>query len=192
MNKVYRILLQDNFSSLVIQLAKHIAKLRERQNATENKRVLVAQDNTHIYAPLANYLWLSQLKWELEDRVFNYLYPNEYRHIVQLLHERRIAREIYIDNFVRFLRQSMHNAGLEVNQIYGRPKHIYSIWRKMQTKVLAFNELFDLYAVRIVVKQLQDCYTILSLIHDHFNYLPDKFDDYIAYPKPNGYQSIHT
>ncbi|PLK58692.1 hypothetical protein CEX73_01805 [Candidatus Palibaumannia cicadellinicola] len=193
MDNVCRILLTivDDLRCLVIKLAERIAYLRELQDAPEDERVLAAKESTHIYAPLANRLGIGQLKWELEDFCFRYLYPNEYKRIAKLLHERRIDREQYIEYFVTSLRHAMLKAGLKAD-IYGRPKHIYSIWRKMQKKALAFEELFDLCAVRFVVEQLQDCYAVLGLLHTNFSHLPDKFDDYVANPKPNGYQSIHT
>lgn len=108
-----------------------------------------------------------------------------------MLHERRIAREQYIENIVISLRKTIQQADLQA-AIDGRPKHIYSIWRKMQQKELEFDELFDVRAVRVVVDRLKECYATLSIVHTHFCYLPDEFDDYVANPKPNGYQSIHT
>lgn len=117
--------------------------------------------------------------------------PDDYKRIASLLHERRLDREEYIDNFVTALRNDMKEEGIQA-EIYGRPKHIYSIWRKMQKKSLSFDELFDVRAVRIVVERLQDCYAALGIVHTHFRHLPDEFDDYVANPKPNGYQSIHT
>ncbi|MDN6229379.1 MAG: GTP diphosphokinase, partial [Enterobacterales bacterium] len=145
----------------------------------------------NIYAPLANRLGIGQLKWELEDFCFRYLHPDEYKKIAKLLHERRIDREQFIDDFVEALRKEMAKEGVKA-EIYGRPKHIYSIWRKMQKKALAFDELFDVRAVRIVVERLQDCYAALGIVHTHYRHLPNEFDDYVANPKPNGYQSIHT
>ncbi|VTP76886.1 GTP pyrophosphokinase [Leclercia adecarboxylata] len=137
-------------------------------------------------------VWVSgQLKWELEDYCFRYLHPAEYKRIAKLLHERRIDREHYIEEFVGGLRKSMKEEGVKA-EVYGRPKHIYSIWRKMQKKHLAFDELFDVRAVRIVAERLQDCYAALGIVHTHYRHMPDEFDDYVANPKPNGYQSIHT
>lgn len=140
---------------------------------------------------LANRLGIGQLKWELEDYCFRYLHPAEYKRIAKLLHERRIDREHYIEEFVGHLRSEMKAEGVKA-EVYGRPKHIYSIWRKMQKKHLAFDELFDVRAVRIVAERLQDCYAALGIVHTHYRHLPDEFDDYVANPKPNGYQSIHT
>ncbi|QDX29097.1 GTP diphosphokinase [Dickeya poaceiphila] len=181
----------EDFRCVVIKLAERIAHLREVKDAPEEERVLAAKECTNIYAPLANRLGIGQLKWELEDFCFRYLHPDEYKRIAKLLHERRIDREQYIDDFVKNLRTSMAAEGLKAD-VYGRPKHIYSIWRKMQKKSLSFDELFDVRAVRIVVDRLQDCYAALGIVHTHYRHLPDEFDDYVANPKPNGYQSIHT
>ncbi|MFP1739358.1 GTP diphosphokinase [Lonsdalea quercina] len=181
----------EDFRCVVIKLAERIAHLREVKDAPEEERVLAAKECTNIYAPLANRLGIGQLKWELEDFCFRYLHPEEYKRIASLLHERRIDREQYIDDFVTNLRQAMEKDGLKA-EVYGRPKHIYSIWRKMQKKSLSFDELFDVRAVRIVVERLQDCYGALGIVHTHYRHLPDEFDDYVANPKPNGYQSIHT
>lgn len=181
----------EDFRCVVIKLAERIARLREVKNEAEDIRVLTAKECLNIYAPLANRLGIGQLKWELEDYCFRYLHPEEYRRIAALLHERRIDRERYIERFVGNLRQAMQQENIDA-EIYGRPKHIYSIWRKMQKKSLAFVELFDVRAVRIVVEKLQECYAALGIVHTHYRHLPDEFDDYIANPKPNGYQSIHT
>ncbi|MBS0968953.1 GTP diphosphokinase [Chimaeribacter arupi] len=181
----------EDFRCVVLKLAERIAHLREVKDAPEDERVLAAKECTNIYAPLANRLGIGQLKWELEDFCFRYLHPDEYKRIAKLLHERRIDREQYIDDFVGNLRRAMQGENIKAD-IYGRPKHIYSIWRKMQKKSLAFDELFDVRAVRIVVDRLQDCYAALGIVHTHYRHLPDEFDDYVANPKPNGYQSIHT
>lgn len=181
----------DDFRCVVIKLAERIAHLREVKEAPEDERVLAAKECTNIYAPLANRLGIGQLKWELEDYCFRYLHPEEYRRIAKLLHERRIDRERYIDEFVSQLRKAIKEEGVKA-EVYGRPKHIYSIWRKMQKKHLSFDELFDVRAVRIVAERLQDCYATLGIVHTHYRHMPDEFDDYVANPKPNGYQSIHT
>lgn len=181
----------EDFRCVVIKLAERIVHLREVKEAPEDERVLTAKECFNIYAPLANRLGIGQLKWELEDFCFRYMRPEEYKRIANLLHERRIDREQFIDDFVALLHKAMESEGIKA-EICGRPKHIYSIWRKMQKKSLTFDELFDVRAVRIVVERLQDCYAALGIVHTHFRHLPDEFDDYIANPKPNGYQSIHT
>lgn len=181
----------EDFRCVVIKLAERIAYLREMKHASEDERVLAAKESSNIYAPLANRLGIGQLKWELEDYCFRYLHPEEYKRIANLLHERRINREQYIDRFVTTIDSAMAKEQVRA-EVYGRPKHIYSIWRKMQKKSLAFDELFDVRAVRIIAERLQDCYGALGIVHSLHRHLPDEFDDYIANSKPNGYQSIHT
>ncbi len=181
----------EDVRAVVIKLAERIACLREAKKADEETRVLMAQEITNIYAPLANRLGIGQLKWELEDLAFRYLHPDTYKQIAKQLDEKRLDRERYIREFVQSLRDALAEAGVEA-EVYGRPKHIYSIWRKMQKKHLEFNELFDVRAVRVITKRLQDCYAALGIVHTHFHHIPREFDDYVANPKPNGYQSIHT
>ncbi|MBS4700214.1 GTP diphosphokinase [Aeromonas media] len=181
----------EDVRAVVIKLAERIACLREAKLADEETRVLMAQEITNIYAPLANRLGIGQLKWELEDLAFRYLHPDTYKQIAKQLDEKRLDRERYIREFVQSLRDALAEAGVEA-EVYGRPKHIYSIWRKMQKRHLEFNELFDVRAVRVITKRLQDCYAALGIVHTHFHHIPREFDDYVANPKPNGYQSIHT
>lgn len=182
----------DDFRCVVIKLAERIAYLRDKHRHSEEDMVLAAKECSNIYAPLANRLGIGQLKWELEDYCFRALHPNCYRQIAKFdLAERRLDREKYIADFVKNLTALLHEQLSEV-EVYGRPKHIYSIWKKMQKKNLRFDQLFDIRAVRVLVPTLQDCYTALGIIHTQFKYLPEHFDDYIANPKPNGYQSIHT
>ncbi len=181
----------EDVRAVVIKLAERIACLREAKKADEETRVLMAQEITNIYAPLANRLGIGQLKWELEDLAFRYLHPETYKQIAKQLDEKRLDRERYIREFVQSLRNGLKEAGVDA-EVYGRPKHIYSIWRKMQKKHLEFNELFDVRAVRVVTKRLQDCYAALGIVHTQFHHIPREFDDYVANPKPNGYQSIHT
>ncbi|WP_417615945.1 GTP diphosphokinase [Oceanisphaera sp.] len=181
----------EDVRAVVIKLAERITCLREVKDTDEETRVLVAKEIANIYAPLANRLGIGQLKWELEDLSFRYLHPDTYKRIARLLHEKRLAREAYIDEFVQGLKASLAEAGVTA-EVYGRPKHIYSIWRKMQKKNLDFDELFDVRAVRVVTQHLQDCYGALGVVHTQWRHIPREFDDYVANPKPNGYQSIHT
>ncbi|PSJ39325.1 GTP diphosphokinase [Zobellella taiwanensis] len=192
-DRVRRMLLAmvEDVRAVVIKLAERITCLREVKSADEETRVLVAKEIANIYAPLANRLGIGQLKWELEDLSFRYLHPDTYKRIARLLDEKRLAREAYIDNFVAGLKAALREAGVEA-EVYGRPKHIYSIWRKMQKKHLDFDELFDVRAVRVVTHRLQDCYAALGIVHTQWRHIPREFDDYVANPKPNGYQSIHT
>ena len=182
----------EDFRCVIIKLAERITFLRDAENrCSEEEKVLAAKECSNIYAPLANRLGIGQLKWELEDYCFRYLHPEQYRNIATLLHERRLDRERYIADFVSELTGYLKE-NIDQVEVYGRPKHIYSIWRKMQKKHLEFSGLYDVRAVRIIVQRLQDCYTALGIVHTHFKHLPKEFDDYVANPKPNGYQSIHT
>ncbi|SDI93590.1 (p)ppGpp synthetase I, SpoT/RelA [Ferrimonas sediminum] len=181
----------EDVRAVVIKLAEGVVMLREVKNADEETRVVLAREVRDIYAPLANRLGIGQLKWELEDLSFRYLHPDTYKEIAKLLDEKRIDRQNYIEEFVSGLQQQLDADGIRA-EVYGRPKHIYSIWKKMQKKNLAFSELFDVRAVRIIAERLQDCYAALGVVHTQWRHLPNEFDDYVATPKPNGYQSIHT
>ncbi|MEJ2764060.1 GTP diphosphokinase [Photobacterium sp. MCCC 1A19761] len=181
----------DDFRCVVIKLAERICNLRAVKDEPDEVRRAAAKECANIYAPLANRLGIGQLKWEIEDYAFRYNHPNTYKQIAKQLSERRIDREHYIEHFVEDLDRAMKASNIKA-EVHGRPKHIYSIWRKMQKKNLAFDELFDVRAVRIIADQLQDCYAALGVVHTKYRHLPKEFDDYVANPKPNGYQSIHT
>lgn len=181
----------DDVRAVVIKLAERLCHLRLVKNSDEETRVLAAKESENIYAPLANRLGIGQLKWELEDISFRYLHPKMYKKIAKLLDETRLDRERYMRDFVDDL--SVQLADLKISgTVYGRPKHIFSIWKKMQQKSLDFEQLFDVRAVRIIVDELQDCYGALGIVHTSWQHLHKEFDDYVATPKPNGYQSIHT
>lgn len=177
--------------AVVIKLAERVAFLREIKNENEETRVLAAREIADIYAPLANRLGIGQLKWELEDISFRYLHPTTYKKIASLLDQKRLERENYIDKFVTELQDGLTTQGVN-GKVYGRPKHIYSIWKKMDQKSLSFDKLFDVRAIRVVVDQLQDCYGALGILHSIWHHVPSEFSDYVANPKPNGYQSIHS
>lgn len=177
--------------AIVIKIAERICNLRRVKDEPEDVRVVAARESQDIYAPLANRLGIGQLKWELEDLMFRYQHPRTYKQIARQLDEKRLDREKYIADFVATLSKEMQKSDIRAD-VYGRPKHIYSIWRKMQKKNLAFDELFDVRAVRIIAERLQDCYGALGVVHTLWHHLPSEFDDYVANPKPNGYQSIHT
>ncbi len=181
----------DDFRCVVIKLAERICNLREVKDESDDVRQAAAKECANIYAPLANRLGIGQLKWEIEDYAFRYQQSSTYKQIAKQLSERRIVREQYIEDFVTDLSEEMGSYNINA-EVSGRPKHIYSIWRKMQKKSLAFDELFDVRAVRIIADQLQDCYAALGVVHTKYKHLPSEFDDYVANPKPNGYQSIHT
>jgi RelA/SpoT family (p)ppGpp synthetase len=181
----------EDVRAVVLKLAAQICYLRSVKNADEETRVLAAKETNAIFGPLANRLGIGQIKWELEDLAFRYLHPQTYKQIASLLEEKRLDREQYMQDFVASVRQKMQDAGIAV-EVYGRPKHIFSIWKKMQKKQLAFDQLYDIRAVRIVTTKVQDCYAALGIVHTSWRHLPKEFDDYIATPKQNGYQSIHT
>lgn len=193
-DRVRRMLLAmvDDVRAVVIKLSERIAVIRDAKNKDEETRVLIAKEIANIYAPLANRLGIGQLKWELEDLAFRFLHPQTYKQIAKLLDERRVDREKFIADFVKELRSLLATEGITNVEVYGRPKHIYSIWRKMQKKHLEFSELYDVRAVRVIVDRIQDCYAALGVVHTRWHHIPSEFDDYVANPKPNGYQSIHT
>lgn len=181
----------DDVRAVVIKLAERLCYLRLVKNADEETKVLAAKETSNIYAPLANRLGIGQLKWELEDISFRYLHPDVYMKIAKMLDGKRLERERYMKDFVDGLQQQLESMQIK-GTVYGRPKHIYSIWKKMQKKSLDFEQLFDVRAVRVLVDELQDCYGALGAVHTNWKHLPSEFDDYVATPKPNGYQSIHT
>ena len=181
----------EDVRAVVIKMAERICALQQVKKAYEETRVMVARECASIYAPLANRLGIGQLKWELEDLAFRYLHPDTYMRIAKQLDGKRKERADYIDAIVDDLQSVMNNDNIRA-EVYGRPKHIFSIWKKMQKKRLTFEQLFDIRAVRIIAERLQDCYAALGTVHANYKHLPNEFDDYIATPKPNGYQSIHT
>jgi GTP pyrophosphokinase len=177
---------------VVAHLAEQLVQLRAARELTPDERRRLALETREILAPLANRLGVWSLKWELEDLSFRYLAPDDYHRIARALAERRVDRERYIEQVCTQLQLELHRAGIAAAAVYGRPKHIYSIWRKMQRKQLAFEQLFDVRAVRIVVQSIEDCYAALGVVHALWQYIPNEFDDYIATPKDNEYRSIHT
>jgi GTP pyrophosphokinase len=176
---------------VLARTAEELVALRHARNLPAAERARRALEARAIYAPLANRLGVWQLKWELEDLAFRYLEADEYRRVAAALNERRADRERFIEALCEELRAQLHSAGIEA-QVYGRPKHIYSIYRKMQRKQLDFAQLFDVRAVRVVVSSVPECYAALGIVHGRWPYIPGEFDDYIATPKGNGYRSIHT
>lgn len=177
--------------AVLIKLAYRIQRLHDLPQESYEMRHFIAHETLDIYAPIANRLGISQLKWELEDMAFRYLKPQTYRNIAQSLSINRKQRLQCIDNFIDMLQSNLEQEHIKA-QVYGRPKHIYSIWKKMQRKQLDIDELYDLLAVRIIVEKLSICYEVLGIVHSKWQYIPKEFDDYIANPKENGYQSLHT
>lgn len=181
----------DDVRVALIKLAERTCAIRAVKTADDEKRNRVAREVFDIYAPLAHRLGIGHIKWELEDLSFRYLEPDQYKQIATLLHERRLDRERFITDVMGQLRAELQATGVDAD-ISGRAKHIYSIWRKMQRKGLAFSQIYDVRAVRVLVPEIRDCYTALGIVHTLWRHIPKEFDDYIANPKENGYRSLHT
>lgn len=181
----------DDIRTLLIVLAKQVYRMRTIKGASIPIQRSEARDTRDIYAPLANRLGIWQLKWELEDLALRYLEPEEYRRIAGMLDGRRADRERYISEVMALLRTQFAAAGVAA-EVMGRPKHIYSIWKKMRRKRVSIDQIFDLRAVRVMVEDITACYTVLGIVHGSWRHIPGEFDDYVATPKPNGYRSIHT
>ncbi|MBS3964417.1 MAG: bifunctional (p)ppGpp synthetase/guanosine-3',5'-bis(diphosphate) 3'-pyrophosphohydrolase [Methylomonas sp.] len=177
--------------AVLIKLAFRIQRLRNLHREDASIRRFIARETLDIYAPLANRLGISQFKWELEDLAFHQLDPEHYQAIEKSLADSRDQREAIIAQFVETLRHQLASHGIKA-KVHGRPKHIYSIWCKMRRKRLTIDELYDLLAVRVIVDDQAACYSVLGLAHNQWQYIPKEFDDYIANPKENGYQSLHT
>ena len=174
-----------------ILLARQLASMRAADKLPDEQRRALAQLTRDIHAPLANRLGIWQLKWELEDLAFRFLDADTYRHIAREVDETRVARERYVEAVKRKLSGALGEHGIRA-EVSGRPKHIYSIWRKMQKKQLAFEQLYDLRAVRVMVDDVAACYATLGVVHALWTPIPSEFDDYIARPKANDYRSLHT
>lgn len=176
---------------VMIKLADRLHNMRTLGSLPHKKQKLIASETAEIYAPLANRLGIWQLKWELEDLAFRYLDEANYKKIARYIAERKVDRDKYIKDVVQSIQDNLKKNNIE-GEVTGRSKHIYSIWKKMQRKHLGFHQLYDLRAVRIHVKELKDCYHALGVVHTIWKHIPYEFDDYIATPKENNYQSIHT
>ena len=176
---------------VLLRLASRLQTLRWHAQSRTPCPPELARESQQVFAPLANRLGIWQIKWELEDLSFRFLEPDEYRRVARLLDERRVEREAGIDAFRDQLADMLAAAGIRAD-VQGRPKHIYSIWKKMRGKALAFDHVFDIRAVRVIVDDVAACYAVLGRVNDRFRAVDGEFDDYIARPKPNGYQSLHT
>jgi GTP pyrophosphokinase len=176
---------------VLVVLAERLHLMRSIKSLDDERQREIAEDTRRVYAPLANRLGVWQVKWELEDLSLRYLDPEEYKRIAKQLDGRRAERELYIARVVAMLEGKFAEAGIRA-EISGRPKHIYSIWRKMRRKRVDIEQIFDLRAVRILVEDVASCYAALGIVHGLWKHIPKEFDDYIATPKGNMYQSLHT
>lgn len=178
---------------VLVRLASRMTTLRHFAESKLQNEIThrYARETFDLYAPLANRLGIWQLKWELEDLSFRFLEPEAYKRIARMLEEKRVERETFVDQSIGRLESELALAGIRA-EVSGRPKHIYSIWSKMRGKSLDFSELYDVRAFRVIVDDVKACYSVLSIVHNIWTPLPEEFDDYIARPKPNGYQSLHT
>jgi GTP pyrophosphokinase len=177
---------------VLIKLADRLHNMRTLSSLPEDRRQRIARETLEIFAPLANRLGIWQWKWELEDLGFRYLNPRRYREIAQLVAERRAARERDIQHYIDILCQKLAEEDIPSDHISGRPKHIYSIHRKMERKGLPFDQIHDMRGVRVIVDSVAQCYRVLGIVHGLWRPIPGEFDDYIATPKDNMYRSLHT
>ena len=176
---------------VLLRLASRLQTLRWHAASKQPCPALLAQESRDVFAPLANRLGLWQFKWELEDLAFRFLQPEDYRQVARLLDEKRLEREAGVEAVRRQLSQVLALAGIRA-EVQGRPKHLYSIWKKMQGKGLSLERVLDLRALRVITDDVPACYAALSQVHERYRALPGEYDDYIARPKPNGYQSLHS
>ncbi|WP_082702248.1 RelA/SpoT family protein [Pseudacidovorax intermedius] len=176
---------------VMLRLASRLQTLRHAAAVKQPVSESMARESLQVFAPLANRLGIWQVKWELEDLSFRFLEPDTYKLIAQLLDEKRAEREVYVEQLRARLERDLAAQGIEA-KVQGRPKNIYSIVKKMRGKSLDFGQVFDILALRVIVGDVKDCYAALAWVHAHFHPIVEEFDDYIARPKPNGYQSLHT
>ncbi len=186
------LMMGDDVRVVLIKLADRLHNMRTLGFMPERKQYEKARETMEIFAPLANRLGIWQFKWELEDLSFRYLQPEAYQMIAASLDERRADRETYLNQVIDYLKEELAEDGLDSATITGRPKHIYSIYRKMSRKDLPFQEIYDVRAVRVIVDTVPECYLALGIVHNLWRPVPAQFDDYIASPKNNLYRSLHT
>lgn len=177
---------------IVVKLADRLHNMRTLEHLPDDKRRRIALETREIFAPLANRLGIGRFKWELEDLAFKYLEPDAYRQVQSLVAEKRADREARIARVAEMLQQRLQALGIRAKDVSGRPKHLYSIYGKMQRQQKEFHEIYDIAALRIIVETNDACYRALAVVHDAFRPIPGRFKDYIGLPKPNRYQSLHT
>ncbi|HYO27564.1 MAG TPA: HD domain-containing protein, partial [Azonexus sp.] len=177
----------EDIRVVLLRLASRTQTLRYYAAHQDDLRVQVARETLELYSPLANRLGVWELKWELEDLSFRFLHPDVYKRIAGMLDEKRSEREQFISDAVASVRAELAAVGVHHAEVYGRPKHIYSIWSKMRKKDVEFSEVYDIRALRIIVDDLKDCYTALGIVHNLWSPIPREFDDYISNPKGNYY-----
>lgn len=176
---------------VVIKLADRLHNMRTLGALREDRRIFKSRETLEIYAPIAHRLGINSIKWELEDLAFFYMEPNKFKQVSRMVTESRASREAYLDSVIQTLRAELDKVNI-AGQVMGRPKHLYSIYQKMAKKGKGFSEIYDLIAVRIIVKTVKDCYSALGAVHTLWHPMPGRFKDYIAMPKFNMYQSLHT
>jgi len=181
----------DDARVAVLKLAERVVALRNAKSYEDARRGRIAQEASFVFAPLAGRLGIGQLKWELEDLALRYTEPETYKNIARQLRSKRADREMQVAHMVDQVRGLLRGEGIDAD-VFGRAKHIYSIWRKMLSKQVSFDQVHDVRAVRVVVESMAECYAAVSAIHTRWPHIPSEFDDYIAMPKENGYRSIHT
>ncbi len=191
LRKMFLAIVED-IRVVLLRLASRTQTLRHYVEEPDELRVQVARETLELYSPLANRLGVWELKWELEDLSFRFLHPDIYKKIARQLDEKRAEREQFIANSVERLKQELAAVGIKNAEVYGRPKHIYSIWNKMRKKGVEFSEVYDVRALRVIVDEVRDCYTALGIVHNMWMPIPKEFDDYISNPKGNNYRSLHT